>query len=798
MADRIKGITIEIDGDTTGLSKALKGVNSDLKAAQNGLNDVNKLLKLDPGNVELLRQKQEYLNDAIGSTEEKLQKEREALEQMKNSDGFDRNSEQAKALERQIVADEQALNSLKNQAKEFGSVGAQQFKLVGEKVQAVGEKMTSVGTTMTKNVTAPIVGVGALAIKSFKDVDAGMDIVQQKTGATSAEFESMRGIVEEIATTIPTDFETIGNAVGETNTRFHVTGQELQSLSSDFIKFAEVNQTDVVGTIDNAQKALSAFGLGSESASHLLDTLNATGQKTGASMDSLLSGLIQNGTAFQEMGLSIDQAVVLMGQMETSGANAETVMQGLRKALKNATEDGIPLNQALSDLQTTILGEKDGVDGLTAAYDMFGKSGDQIYAAVKNGTLDFQQLGSTVEDVGGSVSNVFEATKDPMDDWTTSMNAAKIAGADLGSAIQTSAAPVLQELVGILKELTAGFRALTPEQQQAIVKAAAVVAAIGPILTVGGKLVSGIGGIIKILPVLGGAMQGVGALVTGSLIPAIGGLISAAAPILAAAAPFIAVGAAIVGAGVLVYKNWDTIKEKAGQLAKAVSEKWTNMKKNISETWTKVKQNTSETWNNVKSNLTSTWNNLKSTSTATWSGIKQNVSTQWTAIKSTVSNAVQTVLSTVSTKLQALKDKFFSIFQGVVNIVGRAIDVIKGIMNFQWSLPHLALPHISISGGFSIHPPSAPHFSISWYKKAMQDGVLFTSPTVLQTPSGPKGFGDAGAEIVLGLDRLRELVGKSNTTINVYGAAGQSEEVLAQIIMQKLTLMEQREAAGAL
>ena len=80
----------------------------------------------------------------------------------------------------------------------------------------------------------------------------------------------------------------------------------------------------------------------------------------------------------------------------------------------------------------------------------------------------------------------------------------------------------------------------------------------------------------------------------------------------------------------------------------------------------------------------------------------------------------------------------------------------------------------------------------------MQDGVLFTSPTVLQTPAGAKGFGDAGAEIVLGLDRLRELVGKSNTTINVYGAAGQSEEVLAQIIMQKLTLMEQREAAGAL
>lgn len=768
MADRIKGITIEVDGDVTGLSKALKSVNSDLKTAQNGLNDVNKLLKLDPGNVELLRQKQEYLNDAIGSTEEKLAKEKEALEQMKNSDGFDKNSEQAKALERQIVADEQALKSLQDQAKEFGSVGAQQFKAVGDKVQAVGEKMTSVGTAMTKNVTAPIVGVGALAIKSFQDVDAGLDIVRQKTGATGDEFESMRGIVEGIATTIPTDFETIGNAVGETNTRFHATGQELETLSSDFIKFSEVNQTDVVGTIDNAQKALSAFGLGAESASHLLDTLNATGQQTGAGMDSLLNGLIQNGTAFQEMGLSIDQSVALMGQMEVSGANAETVMNGLRKALKNATEDGIPLNQALADLQTTILGEKDGVDGLTAAYDMFGKSGDQIYAAVKNGTLDFQELSSTVADVSGSVSEVFESTKDPMDDWTTALNSAKIAGSDLGSAMQTAALPILQELTETIKELTAGFRALTPEEQQTIVKAAAVVAAIGPILAVGGKLVTGIGALIKVIPVMGGAMEAVGALVTGTLMPAISGLIAAAAPILAAAAPFIAVGAAIVGAGVLVYKNWDKIKEGAIILAETVSQKWTELKQKSSETW---------------------------------ASMKQNISTTWTNIKSTVSNALTTIKSDATAKLDALKNKFTSIFDAVKNTVQTAIDKVKSIMNFQWSLPHLKLPHISISGGFSIHPPSAPHFSISWYKRAYENGVLFKQPTVLGTPYGMKGFGDgAGAEVVLGLNKLRELAGGGGVTnnITIYQTPGESGDALAQKIISKITMMTKRQTVGAL
>lgn len=392
MADRIKGITIAIDGDTTGLSKALKSVNSDLRTAQNGLRDVDKLLRLDPGNVDLLRQKQGYFNDAITATEEKLKTEREALEQMKNADGFDKNSEQAKALERQIIADEQALDSLKKQAKDFGSVASQQFKLAGDKVKEVGDKISGVGTAMSTHVTAPIVAVGAASLAAFKEVDAGMDIIVQKTGATGEAFESMRGIAENIATTLPVDFETVGTAIGEVNTRFGATGDQLEELSTQFVQFAELNGVDVTNSIDSAQKALSAFGLGAGEAGNLLDVLNATGQATGAGMDSLLNGLIQNGTAFQEMGLSIEQATVFMGQMETSGANSETVMNGLRKALKNAAEDGVPLNDALSQLQETILNGANGVDGLTAAYDMFGKSGDQIYAAVKNGTLDFNAL----------------------------------------------------------------------------------------------------------------------------------------------------------------------------------------------------------------------------------------------------------------------------------------------------------------------------------------------------------------------------------------------------------------------
>ena len=767
MADRIKGITIEIDGDTTGLSKALKGVNQDLKTAESGLRDVNKLLKLDPSNVELLRQKQGYLTDAISSTEEKLKKEKEALEQMKNSDGFDKNSEQAKALERQIIADEEALESLKKEMKDFGSVGAQQIAQVGEKFQQVGDKMTAAGTTLTKGLTVPIAAVGAGSVAAFNEVDAGLDIVTQKTGATGEALEEMHGIVKDLSTEIPTDFETIGNAVGEVNTRFGVTGDELSALSEEFIQFAQINGTDVTSAVDNTQKALSAFGLGAEDAGALLDRLNLTGQQTGASMDSLLSGLIQNGTAFQEMGLSIDQATAFMGQMETSGANSETVMNGLRKALKNATKEGIPLNDALAQLQETILTGTDGMDGLTAAYDMFGKSGDQIYAAVKNGTLDFNALAISAGEAGGSVRDTFEQTMDPIDDFKTAVNGAKVAGAELGTVILETAAPMIKDLSELIKSLTEGFKSLSPEQQQAIVKIGAVVAAIGPLLVIGGKLVSGVGTLLTLAPTIVAAFSTVSTFITATLIPGIGALIAAAAPILAAAAPFIAVAAAIVAAGVLVYKNWDTIKEKAGEILKAVSAKWNDMKQKTAEAWNNIKQKSSEIWTNIKN---------------------------------TISEKLNAAKSAIFDKLTAIKDKFTSIFDTVKETVRNAIEKVKSIMNFQWSLPKLKLPHISISGGFSLVPPSAPHFSVEWYRKAYENGVLFNRPTVLGTSGGLKGFGDAGAEVVLGLNRLRELAGSGGVTNNVtiYAAPGQSEERIAQIAIEKLTMMTKRQTVGAL
>lgn len=684
MADRIKGITIEINGDTTGLSKALQGVNKDLRTAQNGLRDVDKLLKLDPGNVDLLRQKQGYFNDAIASTEEKLKTEREALEQMKNADGFDKNSEQAKALERQIIADEQALDSLKKQAKDFGSVASQQFKLAGDKVKEVGDKISGVGTAMSTHVTAPILAVGAASLAAFNEVDAGADAIVKRTGASGEALAGMQAQMEKIATTIPVGFEEAGNAIGEVNTRFGLTGDELGGLTQMFLEFAAVNDTDVVSAIDNTQKALSAWGLEGDEAVNVLDTLTYVGQATGASVDSLTQGLINNGAAFQEMGLTLDQAAMFMGQLEVSGADASTVMGGLQKALKNAATDGVPLNEALAQLQDTILNGTGATDGLTAAYDLFGKSGAQVYEAVKNGTIDFSNFGDEVLYVGDTMQSTFENTLDPVDGFTTAMNSAKVAGAELGGAIQTAAAPIVQQFAGFIQTLTEKFRALTPEQQQTIVKIGAVVAAIGPAILIIGKIVSAVGTVISVL---------------GTVIGVLGGPLT------------IAIGAAIA-VGVLLYKNWDTVKEKASAL-----------------------------WEHIK-----------------------------------------------------------SVFEGIKNTISNAIEKVKSLFNFEWKFPDLKLPHFSIQGSFSLSPPSVPHLAVDWYRKAYNNGVMFTQPTVLATPGGLKGFGDGnGAEVVLGLNKLRELAGGGVTNnIVINSVPGESVEALAQRVMDRITMATQRQTAGAL
>lgn len=631
---KIQGITIEIGGDTTKLQTALKGVESKLKDNQAALKDVNKLLKLDPGNTELLTQKQQLLGDSIKATEDKLKTLKDASEQAAAAmaDGDEKAKSEYDALQREIIETEQNMKSLQKEMKDFGSVAGQQLKAAGQKVKEFGDKVTKAGANMTKYVTGPIVAVGAASVSAFNEIDEGMDVIVKKTGATGKALDDMKNRAKNLATSIPTDFKTAGEAVAEVSTRFDIAGDDLETLAGKFIKFAQLNDTDVTTSIDSVQSAMAAFGISTEKAGNVLDILNKAAQEGGVDVNSLTSDLVSNSAALQEMGFRLNGAAGFLAKLSKNGLDSSTVLAGMKKALQNATKQGKSMERALAKMQSSILNAKNDTEALQIATELFGaKSAPAMVKAIQEGRISFDEMANAMRHTGNNVDETFEATLDPIDNFKTALNELKIVGMELVEA----AAPLIKGLAETLKNLFEKLRewweGLSPFAQETIVKIGAIAAAIGPVLLVVGKLIT----------VVGALMSPIGLVAAGV--------------------------AALVAAGVALYKNWDTIKEKA---------------KN------------------------------------TWEGIK--------------------------------------------NTIKGIIDKIRDFFSFKWELPKIPLPHFKIEGSFSIVPPRVPKLSIDWYKKAMSDGMILTSPTVLPSANGDlRGFGDAGPEAVVGVSSLRSMIGKA-------------------------------------
>ena len=248
---------------------------------------------------------------------------------------------------------------------------------------------------------------------------------------------------------------------------------------------------------------------------------------------------------------------------------------------------------------------------------------------------------------------------------------------------------------------------------------------------------------------------------------------------------------------------WNAIKSAVTTAINAVmsvvSNIWNSIKSVTSTVWNSIKSVVSTVWNSIKSAVTSAinavksvvqsvWNSVKSVTSTAWNAVKTTVSNVWDGIKSSVSNAINNVKSVISTGLNAakstisnvldsIKSKFTSIWDNCKSIVSNAIDKIKGFFNFKWELPKIKLPHFSITGKFSLNPPSIPKFSVSWYK----DGAIFTKPTLFNTPYGLKGVGEAGAEAVLPIEKLEGYISgaieKAQNVVNLNALANAIEDL---------------------
>lgn len=892
MAGNIKGITIEIGGDTTKLQKALSYVDKEARTSSRSLKDINKALKLDPSNVTLLTQKQKELKNAIQATKERLQILKDASKQVTpeqiGQDKYD-------ALQQEIGETQAKLKGLEDEYRQFGSVSAQQLKAAAQKVGELGTAMAGAGRTLSTYVTAPIVGAGAYAVKSSADFESAMSKVAAISGATGDDLQALKDKAREMGKETKFSATESADAMSYMAMAGWKTDQMLSGLPG-IMNLAAASGEDLATTSDIVTDALTAFGLKAEDSSHFADVLAAASSNANTNVSMMGESFKYAAPTAGALGYSAEDVAIALGLMANQGiksSQAGTALNAVFTRMAKPTKDSETamnrLGISLADSEGNMYSFREIMDQLRSSFgqinmpvEEFNTKISQLDADLEDGTItqsqydkqleeltkqaygaegaekaraaamlagqrgmpgllalvnasaeDYEKLTAAVDGASdvfvktadGSIKTMSQALADGdeiieeysgttekmasvmQDNLNGKMTVLKSSLGELAIAFGETLTPAVEKVTDIIQKVTDKLNQLTPGQRQVISIIAGIIAAIGPLLLIVGNALIFASKIMTAISILQPILAGAGAAIA-----------ALSGPILIV----VGVIAGLVAAGVLLYKNWDTIKQKATEVGAWLQQSWqvacesvqnvvTNAKTIISQKWEEIKtavtnkatqlaENAKQKFETMRSNIASKVELARSTVTQKFEQIKTGISTRIENAKTAVSTKIDAIKTKLSSVMpSSILGKFDQIKNGIRDKINAARDAvttaisnIKSAFNFSWSLPHLALPHLSISGGFSINPPSVPHFGISWYKKAMNVPFMLNGAQIFGT-MGNKALagGEAGRELIVGWDALKQHLGGGGTTvinnsITVNAAPGMDERQVADAVMRRM------------
>lgn len=711
---QIKGITIEIDGKTTGLTKALKAANSEIKTTKSQLNSVEKALKLDPKNVDLLKAKQNALNEVIKETKEKLDMEKQAAESAKKELELGNITQgEYDALQAEIVTTTNELSNLEKQARQASSVLGSQMQAagthikevgnniseLGEKVTGVGDKVSALGGKMTATITMPVVAGGTAAVKQATDYSSALAKLSTIADTTQTPLDDLDSSIMALS-----DSTGMGAAeIAEASYQAISAGQSTKDAVG-FVEQANVlaraGFTSMTTATDTLTTALNAYGLSADQVSSVSDKLITTqnlGKTTvdelGASMGKVIPTAAMYGVNLDQLsaayitttknGIGTAEATTYInGMLNELGKSGSTTSNILKEKTGKSFSELMNEGYNLSDVLQIIQNEADS-SGMSLA-DMFGsQEAAKAAATITQHTTDFTSAVKELESSAGTAQKAFDTLEasDPSIQFEKTKTAIQNCAISIGQILM----PIVQQIAGKIQELVQKFRDLDPETQQQIVMIAAIAAAIGPLIVIIGTLISSVGKIItfggQIVSLVGSITTWMGTastFITGTMIPAITGVVTAIGPFLLIAAAVIAVITAII----VVIKNWDAIVEVAQFV-------WESFCEKVSQLVTAFKEFFTSAFQAIGSFFTGIWNGIVSVATNAWSSIRNVFSTVgsfFTGIFQQAWNGITNIFNRLGGFFSGVWNSVTGIFKSAGMAIGNAISgAVKTAVNFVLS-----------------------------------------------------------------------------------------------------------------
>lgn len=698
-----------------------------------------------------------------------------------------------------------------NKWLEFGK----KVEAAGTKVTGVGKKISSAGGEVVKlgkkfaPVSAAATGALTVVTKTSSDFQNGM-------AKMSTLFDTSQVSVQKLSK----EFLNLSNETGKGATELTEAGYQALSASvpveklGSFIRtsanMAKVGFTDTATSVDLLSTAVNAYGLEADQADNIANKLVNTQNLGKTSVNELASSMGKVIPTAAGMNVNLDQLCTMYTLMTKQGiatAESTTYMNSMLNELGDSGTDvgGIlkeKTGKSFQDLMKDGMSVGDALKLIKQSSDETGTAFNELWSSQEAGKAAMALLNDSAGDFNetmGSMANVTDLVSQGLEKMDTpsakvskSLNRIKNSGVELGSVLLTTVTPYIEVFSQKVIELTNKFNAMPDSQKKVILVLLAIVAAVTPVLLVVGKAITAFS---QVYSVAGKLVTGLGKL-WGAF---------AANPVLIVVAVLAAIVAAFIhlwntsesfrnfwinlwnGITSTLSSAWETIKNIitvgimliASIISAAVQIItlpwrfiWENCKEYIIEAWNYIKAAVSSAlgvissvisnaWNIIANYLTRILSNIKNKFVSEWNAIKSHVSSAINGIKSSISNGLNGAKSTVTGVLNSIRSAFSSVWDGCKNIVGNAIGHIKSLMNFSWSLPSLKLPHFSISGKFSLHPPSVPKLGIEWYKKAMDDGMIMNQPTIFGYNAKSNQFlagGEAGSETVVGTQNLMDMI----------------------------------------